>query len=69
MKENKYEKDAAFIHLIDEFKRIEKRKDPNEIISNLGRIYNDAINHLVAFYHIDGEKAMEIIDKLVEKND
>lgn len=69
MRENKYEKDTDFIHLIDELKRIEKANDSKAIIYNFGRIYNDAMNHLVALYQIDGEKAMEIIDKLVKEND
>ena len=36
---------------------------------NFGRVYNDAMNHLVVFYQIDGNHAMEIIDKLVKEND
>ena len=69
MKENKYAKDTDFIHLIDELRRIKKTNDSQEIIYNFGRIYNDAMNHLVAFYQINGEKAMEIIDRLVKEND
>ena len=69
MKENKYAKDTDFIRLIDELRRIKKTNNSREMVYDFGRIYNDAMNHLVAFYQIDGEKAMEIIDRLVKEND
>ena len=69
MKENKYEKDVDFIHLINELRRIKTTNSSKEMIYDFGRIYNDANNHLIVFYKINGMKAMEIIDEMIEQNE
>ena len=68
MKENNYEKDKVFMELINELRRIERTKDPKEMLYDFGRLYNEAMNQLVAFHQIDGEDAMDIIDELVFGN-
>jgi len=44
-----------------------KFNDPAEMVHNFGKIYNDATNHLAAFYQIDGFETMDIIGKLIKE--
>ena len=66
MKKDTFLKDPEFMRLIKELQRIEESNDSFDMTHNYGRLYNDAMNHLVVVHQIDGEEAMSIIDRLVK---
>ncbi len=69
MKKDTFLKDPEFMRLIKELQRIEESNDSFDMTHNYGRLYNDAMNHLVVVHQIDGEEAMSIIDRLVKDYD
>ena len=61
--------DETLVNYVIEMIRIKDTQDSDYIVHNLGRVYNDAVDYVVATYQVNGEEAMNIVDELMDKYD